>query len=182
MFDLNKIFNFYYGWWKNIDKFILFLILLLFSLGLFFSLVSTSIIASDKLNTNTYYFFVKHLFFIILGVFILITFSAIEQKKLFQISKLLFIIFFVFLILVPFTGIEVKGSRRWIGLPSPFPNFQPVELLKPFFIIIIASIISFEKNKKLYFNYFLSFTVLIPIVFLLTMHCTLGVVQWTFKL
>ena len=59
MFDLNKIFNFYYGWWKNIDKFILFLILLLFGLGLFFSLVSTSIIASDKLNTNTYYFFME---------------------------------------------------------------------------------------------------------------------------
>ena len=68
MIDLNKIFNFYYGWWKNIDKFILFLILFLFSLGLFFSLVSTSIIASDKLNTNTYYFFIKHLFFIILGI------------------------------------------------------------------------------------------------------------------
>ena len=84
MFDLNKIFNFYYGWWKNIDKFILFLILLLFSLGLFFSLVSTSIIASDKLNTNTYYFFIKHLLFIILGIFILITFSAVNQKKLFQ--------------------------------------------------------------------------------------------------
>ena len=87
MFDLNKIFNFYYGWWKNIDKFILFLILLLFSLGLFFSLVSTSIIASDKLNTNTYYFFIKHFLFIILGIFILITFSAVNQKKLFQISK-----------------------------------------------------------------------------------------------
>ncbi len=64
MLDLNKIFNFYYGWWKNIDKFIFFLILLLFGLGLFFSLVSTSIIASDKLNTNTYYFFIKHFLFI----------------------------------------------------------------------------------------------------------------------
>ena len=82
MLNLNTIFNFYYGWWKNIDKFILFLILFLFSLGLFFSLVSTSIIASDKLNINTYYFFIKHLLFIILGVFILITFSAIDKKKL----------------------------------------------------------------------------------------------------
>ena len=40
MFDLNKIFNFYYGWWKNIDKFIFFQILFLFLLGLFgFTLV-----------------------------------------------------------------------------------------------------------------------------------------------
>ena len=50
-----------YDWWKNIDKFLLFMILGLFFLGLFFSLVSTSLIASDKLNTNSYYFFLKHL-------------------------------------------------------------------------------------------------------------------------
>ena len=82
MIDLNKVLNFYYGWWKNIDKFILFLILLLFLLGLFFSLVSTSIIASDKLNANTYYFFIKHLFFIFLGISLIISFSLIDQKKL----------------------------------------------------------------------------------------------------
>ena len=48
MFDSNFYYKFYYGWWKNIDKFILLLILSLFFLGLFFSLVSTSLIASDK--------------------------------------------------------------------------------------------------------------------------------------
>ena len=81
MLNLNKIFNFYYGWWKNIDKFILFLILFLFLLGLFFSLVSTSIIASDKLNTNTYYFFIKHLFFIYSSLGINIT-KYIKIEKL----------------------------------------------------------------------------------------------------
>jgi len=49
--------NFYFGWWRKIDKTILFLILLLFILGLFFSLVSTSLVASDRLNTNNYLFF-----------------------------------------------------------------------------------------------------------------------------
>ena len=82
MFSFNKFFNEYYGWWKNIDKFLLFLIFLLFFLGLLFSLVSTSIIASDKLNTNTYYFFIKHFIFIFLGIVTLITFSFLDQKKL----------------------------------------------------------------------------------------------------
>ena len=54
---MNKYFDTFYDWWKNIDKTIFFIISLLFSLGLFFSLVSTSIIASDKLNTNSYIFF-----------------------------------------------------------------------------------------------------------------------------
>ncbi len=75
-----KIFNIYYEWWKNIDKFIFFIIFFLFLLGLFFSLVSTSIIASEKLNTNSYYFFIKHLIFIIIGSFIFISLSLLQKK------------------------------------------------------------------------------------------------------
>ena len=173
MLDLNKIFNFYYGWWKNIDKFILFLILFLFSLSLFFSLVSTSIIASDKLNTNTYYFFIKHLLFIILGVFILITFSAIDKKKLFQVSKYLFLIFFIFLALVPFIGLEVKGSTRWINLPL-IPRFQPIEILKPFLIVMIATVFTLNNQKHLYFKYLFSFFIIFPVILFLISQPDLG--------
>ena len=67
MANKNSIYNLYYEWWKNIDKFIFVLILLLFLIGLFFSLVSTSLVASDRLNTNDYTFFFKHLFFIFFG-------------------------------------------------------------------------------------------------------------------
>jgi len=173
MLDLSKIFNFYYGWWKNIDKFILFLILFLFSLGLFFSLVSTSIIASDKLNTNTYYFFIKHLFFIILGVFILITFSAIDKKKLFQVSKYLFLFFFILLALVPFIGVEVKGSMRWINLPL-IPRFQPIEILKPFLIIMISTAFTLNNQKYLYFKYLFSFFIIFPVILFLISQPDLG--------
>ncbi len=173
MFDLNKVFNFYYGWWKNIDKFILFLIFFLFFLGLFFSLVSTSIIVSDKLNTNTYYFFVKHLLFIFLGVFILITFSIINQKTLFKISIYFFLIFFVFLALVPIIGIEVKGSARWIDLPM-IPRFQPIEILKPFLIIVISSVFTLNNQKSSYFKYLLSFIIILPIILLLISQPDLG--------
>ena len=69
---MNKYLDTFYNWWKNIDKFLLFLILGLFLLGLFFSLVSTSLIASDKLNTKSYYFFFKHSAYIVLAIAILI--------------------------------------------------------------------------------------------------------------
>ena len=51
--------NLYYEWWKNLDKFIFSIVVLLFLIGLFFSLVSTSLVASDKLNTNDYFFFLN---------------------------------------------------------------------------------------------------------------------------
>ena len=81
--------------WKNINKTVLLLITILFGLGLFFSLVSTSLIASDKLNTNSYYFFAKHLLFIGIGAFFIIYFSSLNHNDLIKVSKLLFIFFFI---------------------------------------------------------------------------------------
>ena len=111
-----SLFDLYYQWWKNIDKFIFSLIIMLFLTGLFFSLVSTSLIASDKLNTNDYTFFFKHLIFIILGIFFIFIFSLIDQKKLFKISLFIFLLSFILLFLVPIFGVELKGSKRWIDL------------------------------------------------------------------
>ena len=173
MQDSSFIYKFYYGWWKNIDKSIFFLIMLLFCLGLFFSLVSTSLIASDKLNTNSYYFFFKHFFYIGIGFFFIIFFSSISKDNLFKISIILFFVCFIFLILVPIIGVEVKGSKRWLEFFF-FPRFQPIELLKPFIIIIIASILSSEKNNNLYYKYFLSFIVITPIIFLLITQPDIG--------
>ena len=53
---MNNYFDNFYDWWKNIDKYILTLILVMFLLGIFFSLASTYLIASDNLNTNSYFF------------------------------------------------------------------------------------------------------------------------------
>jgi len=173
MINFNFIYKFYYGWWKNIDKSIFFIIILLFSLGLFFSLVSTSLIASDKLNTNSYYFFFKHSFYIIIGIFFIIFFSSISQDQILKISIILFIVCFIFLMLVPIIGVEVKGSKRWLDF-SFLPRFQPIELLKPFIIIMIASVLSSEKNENLYYKYFLSFFVIAPIIFLLITQPDIG--------
>ena len=173
MYKINTINKIYYDWWKNLDKYIFFLILILFSLGLFFSLVSTSLIASDKLNTNSYYFFLRHLFYTFIGVFFIIFFSSLNQKNLYKISIILFFIFFISLALVPFIGIEVKGSKRWIDFLF-LPKFQPIEVLKPFIIITIASILSSRKNKNIYYKYFLSFILIIPIIFFLITQPDIG--------
>ena len=84
--------NFYYSWWKNLDKSILTIIILLFLIGLFFSLVSTSLVASDKLDTNDYFFFFKHLAYIFLGLFIIFTISSINYEHLFLFSAFFFIV------------------------------------------------------------------------------------------
>ena len=169
---MKKYFDNFYDWWKNIDKFIFLIILFLFILGLFFSLVSTSLIASDKLDTNSYYFFFKHFIFIILAISTLLFISFLNQDFLIKLSVFLFLISLLTLILVPFLGVEVKGSKRWIDIAF-LPRFQPIEILKPFLIIFLSSILSLEK-KSLYLKYFLSITIIVPISLLLISLPDLG--------
>ena len=167
------IFNSYYEWWKNVDKFILSIIILLFLIGLFFSLVSTSLIASDKLDTNDYSFFFKHLIFISLGTIVIFFLSSISQDKLLKFSLIIFLFSIIFLIMVPFIGIEVKGSKRWIDL-NFLPRFQPIELVKPFLIICISLILSSQKYTNIFFKYTLSFLVTLAVASLLAMQPDIG--------
>jgi cell division protein FtsW len=156
------LYKFYYQWWKNIDKSIFLIISLLFVIGLFFSLVSTSLIASHKLDTNSYFFFFKHLIYIFIGIFLIFIFSSLKTKQLFYYSYFLFFITLVTLLLVPLIGVEVKGSKRWIDLFF-LPRFQPIELLKPFFIIMISTILCSVRTSNIYLKYLLS-TILVSII------------------
>ena len=173
MFSFDSIYKFYYEWWKNIDKILFVLIIFLFSLGLFFSLVSTSLIASDKLDTNNYFFFFKHLAYISIGMIVLIFFSSLSKESLYKISLYLFLISLFFLFLVPVLGVEVKGSKRWLNLFF-LPRFQPIELVKPFLIIFVATILCSEKNLNIYFKYLLTFIAIVPACLLLIMQPDIG--------
>ena len=172
MINKLNIYENYYSWWKNIDKTILFIIISFFVAGLFFSLVSTSLIASDRLNTNSYYFFIKHLIFILFGLSIMFLFSLVKENYLIKLSIIFFILSFLFLLLVPIIGIEVKGSKRWLDLPF-LPRFQPVELIKPFYIVILSSLLNHQKYN-LYFKYLLTLFLIIPIILLLISQPDIG--------
>ena len=167
------LYKFFYHWWKNIDKSIFFVITLLFAIGLFFSLVSTSLIASDKLDTNSYFFFFKHLFYICIGIFIIFIFSSISTEQLFKYSIILFFISLTSLFLVPIIGAEVKGSKRWIDLFF-LPRFQPIEILKPFLIIIFATILCSKRISSLYLKYLVSILIVSLISLLLIIQPDIG--------
>ena len=173
MLNNDLIYRSYYEWWKNIDKTIFFIIVILFALGLFFSLASSSLIASDKLDTNSYFFFFRHLTYISLGICVIIFFSSLSQKNLFKISIFLFFIFLFFLGLVPIIGVEVKSAKRWLDLFF-LPRFQPIEILKPFTMVLLATILSSKKNFHIYYKYFLSFISILPISLLLMIQPDIG--------
>ena len=160
------------NYWRNIDKKIFISFIILFLLGLFFSFSSTSSLAGERLNKDYYFFFSKHLIFTITALIVMIFISIIETSTLKKIIMPLFIVSFIFLALVPFFGIEVKGAKRWLDFY--FFRLQPIEVLKPFFILITVKVLTFEKLKNSQIKYFLSFLLLLSIIILLIDQPDLG--------
>ena len=160
------------NYWRNIDKKIFFSFIILFFLGLFFSFSSTSSLAGERLNKDYYFFFSKHLIFTFLSLIIMIFISAIETPLLKKFIIPLFIVSFILLALVPIIGIEVKGAKRWIDFY--FFRLQPIEVLKPFFILASVKILTLERFQDSQIKYFLSFLLLSSVIILLIDQPDLG--------
>ena len=170
---LKNIFKFELkNYWRNIDKNILFCFFILFFLGLFFSFSSTSSLAGERLNKAYYFYFSKHLAFTILALLIMFVISALETSLLKKIVIPLFVIFFISLILVPIVGVQVKGAKRWLDIY--FFRLQPIELLKPFFILTTVKILTLNNLKNSQIKYLLSFMLLTSIIILLIDQPDLG--------
>ena len=160
-------------WWRILDKQIFFCIIILLFFGLLVSFSSTSLMVSERLDQQSYYFFIKHLIFVLFSVFILFFISIQDIKiiKRFLTPAFLFLLFL--LLLVPLVGAEVKGAKRWLDF-AIFPRFQPIELLKPFFILLTAKILVLESNSNLYKRYAYSLLVLFSVIFLLINQPDIG--------
>ncbi len=156
---LENLYSSFKSYWREVDKTIFVSFLILFILGVFFSFASTSTLAGERLNKDYYFFFSKHLIFASCSIFLMIFISWIQVNFLKKILTPIFLILLSTLFLVLFFGVEVKGSKRWLDLF--FFRFQPIEFLKPFFIVMVAQILSKENFVTTNASFFLSFICLI---------------------
>ena len=160
------------NYWRNIEKKIFFSFIILFVLGLFFSFSSTSSLAGERLNKDYYFFFSKHLIFTFIAFIIMILISVIDTPLLKKFIIPSFVASFILLVLVPLIGVEVKGSKRWLDFY--FLRLQPIEVLKPFFILASVKILTTEKFQNPQIKYFYSFLFLLLVITLLINQPDLG--------
>jgi len=160
------------NYWRIIDKKIFFCFLILFFLGLFFSFSSTSSLAGERLNKDYYFFFTKHLIFTFIALNLMFFISFLETPILKRIIIPLFIISFLSLTLVPLIGVEVKGAKRWLDFY--FFRLQPIEILKPFFILVTVKVLDIDKLQNSQVKYLFSFLLLSSVVVLLIDQPDLG--------
>tara|TARA_Y200000002_G_C22643513_1_gene648121 strand:- start:262 stop:1389 length:1128 start_codon:yes stop_codon:yes gene_type:complete len=158
LFNTERLSNY----WRNIDKNILFSFLTLFFLGIFFSFSSTSSLAGERLNKDFYHYFSRHLVFASLAISVMFIISYVKISFFKKTILPIFILSLLLLFLVPLIGVEIKGAKRWLDLI--FFRLQPIEIIKPFFVLITANILSNNKIKNRKYSHFISFALLLIII------------------
>jgi cell division protein FtsW len=107
-----------------------------------------------------------------LAISVMIVISAIKTELLIKLVMPMFVISFIFLALVPIIGVEVKGAKRWLDFY--FLRLQPIEILKPFFILMTVKILTFKNLQSSQLKYVLSFILLSSVIILLIDQPDLG--------
>lgn len=100
---------------------------------------SSSIAIADNQNSGPFYFLIRHLVFLSMGLGLAILVARTELARIEQHAFLLLLLAFILLLLVfiPGIGMEKNGARRWIHLG--ISGFQSVELVKLILIVYMAS-------------------------------------------
>lgn len=134
-------------WWREIDRVLLGLVLLLMVLGTI-AVAAASPASADRLSTssetlNPLYFFYRHLAWQAVGLSVLFGVSLMSRENARRFGLLLAGGMIGLLFLVPLVGVEINGARRWISLGM---QFQPSEFLKPAFAIALAWILAWRMR------------------------------------
>lgn len=126
----------------NVDVGLFTIVLVLLLIGVIMMFSASYFWALNEFNDG-YYYLKRQLLCAAIGLVFMVIISKFDYHFL-QNTKFAYILFLVILAVNIYTiinGVEVAGARRWLVFFG-FLNFQPSELLKVTFIIIMAYILS----------------------------------------
>lgn len=132
-------------WWREIDKVLLGLILLLMALGVVAvaaaSPASAAMLSTASVELDEFMFLKRHVLFQTMGLGVMIAVSFASRDDARRLAIIVGAIMLVLLVLVPIIGPVKNGARRWIEIGT---SVQPSEFMKPAFAIILAWILSWR--------------------------------------
>ena len=133
----------------HIDYGMLISVIMLLCVGLLMVSTASSYYALTNSNySDSNYFFVRQLFFAVLGIVFMLFFANVNYKNLKKASGLFYIICLalLFAVAIPGVGSVRNGARRWLEIGGI--SFQPSEIMK-FALILITSTYIANNYKKM---------------------------------
>ena len=136
-------------WWREVDKGLLFLVLLLMAMGTV-AVVAASPAAAEQASRKgeaigDFHYFYRHLLFQFTGIAGMLAVSMLDRDTARRLAILSFMAMLFLLFLVPIIGVERNGAKRWIELGM---SLQPSEFLKPGFAVVLAWILSWKLRDQ----------------------------------
>lgn len=123
--------------WRNHNEALLTVMVVLICLGAL-NIFSASFVKAGQEMKDGYYFFKRHLIYVVLGWGVFFWMARINYQRGMRKSALAFWgVCLVLLVLVEFSGMTVNGSKRWLRLGSL--TVQPSEFAKLAAVFLTAS-------------------------------------------
>ena len=131
---------------KRLDIILLLVTLILITIGTVMIYSSSSIIAMKRFNDGQY-FLKKQIFFILLGLGIMVLMTKIpyDQLKKLAYPGILLSVVLLSLLLIPHVGIRAGGATRW--LKAGFFSFQVTEMVKISIVLFLAYFLTRKNNQ-----------------------------------
>jgi cell division protein FtsW len=126
-------------WWWTVDRWMLALILVLITVGIWLTLTASPAVA-ERLGLDPLHFVKKQAFFLTLAFFTVLGISMMSAQLVRRFAVLGFPVMLGLTVLTLISGPETKGATRWLQTGSY--TFQASEFLKPFFIVTTAWVLS----------------------------------------
>ncbi|CAN7373122.1 putative lipid II flippase FtsW [Neorhizobium tomejilense] len=122
-------------WFWTIDRFFLVAFVLLMGVGFMLSFAASPAVA-ERIGLSSFHFVERHALFLLPSLVVMVGLSFLTPRQVRRTAIVLLIISLTLMVLALFFGVEVKGSRRWIGV-GMF-SIQPSEFMKPAFVVVCA--------------------------------------------
>ncbi|MCR5194153.1 MAG: FtsW/RodA/SpoVE family cell cycle protein [Alphaproteobacteria bacterium] len=140
------------SWFFEIDRKLLYMVLLMIVIGMFFA-VSAGSVAAERIHMPWYFFLVKALPFYGVGLVTLFVASLLSKKNVLRLSALNVCIGLMLLAVTIVAPHIIKGSARFVSI-GPF-NVMPSDIMKPGFIILTAWFLAAMRKRfgeKMFMN------------------------------
>lgn len=158
---------------KKFDKISFFVTFLMFALVIFGCIMvySASYYSAEIRYGNEYFFLLKQLLGVALGVFVFIFFAYFDYHllKKFRYAVLAVCVVLLVLVFVPGFGVQSYGANRWVNILGI--SIQPSEVTKFGLILYLASYLS-ENHEKIK-----TFKGLIPPLVVAGVLCLLVIIE-----
>ncbi len=133
-------------WWRTVDRWSLYAVVLLFAIGLLLGLAASPPLAARN-GLDAFYYVERQAAFGSVALAVMVVISMLPPVTVRRMATLGFAAAFVALMFLPLFGTDFgKGAVRWYSLG--FGSVQPSEFLKPGFIVVAGWLIAASRDLR----------------------------------